>query len=248
MQAIKMSIFSLKDVTRKEQLEFVNKMYTYPYAGIKGTKIGVFEKFASSIGYRAVDWHYVGEGLYEDEKVKSPDNYVSPLRLLQHGVCFFNEKNELLSFLIEVKDIEHPKKEYSYNTFDIMVRFQEFLYKVYGDYIKIKFKIEKSAKLRLKDWLLAHFYTLTAMGEVYETECSLERMLTKREKRYILDIISKYTSYKPDISQFYCETCAEYDKTRPYHTMLIDVEEEKKWEQEDIKNGLYVRYLKEGAI
>lgn len=243
MQAIRMSIYGVKDVTRKEQLDFVHKMYTYSNYNDK-PKLGVFEKFANSIGYKPLDWHYSENGLIE-EKVKSPKEYNSPLMLLIDKACFFNEKNELLSFVVEIKDIKHSDSKYNYNTLDMMLKFQEFVYKIYSSFVRIEFKFIKDATLTLRDWLLSYFYTTVAMGEVYDTECSLPRMLTKKEKKYILNVISKYVSYKPDVKQFYCETCAENDKNRPYHTCLVDIDCEKEYEQEAIKEGWLNEYLKE---
>lgn len=248
MKAIKMSIYSLKNVDEKEQLAFVHKMYTYPYEDGHKAKLGVLEKFSNSIGFKPVDWHYdKNESNYIEEQVKSPKGYISPSSLLMRSTCFFNEKNELLSFVIGIKQFEHSDSRYSYNTLELILKFQEYLYKVYGDHIKIRFKAMNSDKLDTKVWLLGHFYTVVAMGEHYETECALGKMLTKRERKYVLDNISRYVSYKCDIRQYYCETYESHDKKAPYHTELIDLEREKAWEQEDIKEGLYARYLKDDA-
>lgn len=244
MQAIRMSIYALKDVTEKEQLAFVHKMYTYSDYLNDKPKLGAFEKFANGLGYKPLDWHYSENGIVE-ETVKSPEGYVTPFMLLYDSACFFNEKNELLSFCVEVKDMKHTDDKYNYNTLDIMLKFQEFLNKVYKGVIRIEFKFIKSAKLSVRDWLLSHFYNCVAMGEVYDTECSLPRMLNKKERKYILDTISRYVSYKPVLKQFYCETCAEYDNTRPYHTYLADVACEKEYEDEAIQEGWFKEYLKE---
>lgn len=245
MQAIKMSIYALKDVTEKEQLAFVHKMYTYPNDNGGKVKLGVFEKFSNSLGYKPLDWHYLEGWSIKEKTVESPEDYQTPYDLMCDTISFFNEKNELASFIVEVGEMVHTDSKYSYNTLDMMLKFQEFLYKVYKGVIRIEFKLIKSAKLSVKDWLLSHFYSTVAMGEEYDTECALPRLLTKREKKSILDTISKYVSYKADINQFHCETCASYDSTRPYHTELVDVAHEKRMEQEAVKEGWFKYYLQE---
>lgn len=242
MQALEMTIYSLKNISREGQLKFVHKMYSYEYENGKDVYHGIFEKFSNSLGFKPLDWHYGEQSKFIEEKIESPENYMTPSSLLITSTQFFNRKRELLSFVIDIKDMEHTCEKYSYNTLDMMIKFQEFLYKVYGKYIKIEFKFRKSSNVDLKDWLLGHFYTVTAMGEHYDTECSLGRKLTKREKKYVLDNISEYLSYEADISQFYCETCYEYDHEHPYHTELINVKREKQMEDEAIQDGLYVKY------
>lgn len=242
MKILEMTVYAATNVNYREQLDFVNKFYTYErYEAEKGPKLGILEKFSSSLGFKDLDWHYVDGGSFEDSKVKSPKGYKSPYCMLISSMYFLNKENEYISFIVEDKDEKHTDSVYDYNTLDMLLKFQQFLYKIYGSLIRIEFKFRKQGKLDLKDWLVSHFYKVLAQGEHYDTECSVSRMLTKREKRYVLKVISNYASYIPDISQFYCETCAGYDKDNPYHTELVNKVIEKKWEEESIKNGTYMK-------
>lgn len=242
MQAIEMTVYSIKNISRKDQLKFVHKMYSYQYEDGKDLSLGVFEKFSSSLGFKPLDWHYGKQNTWIAEEIASPEGYLTPYSLLIRSTQYFNRKKELLSFIVDIKDMKHTDDKYNYNTLDMMIRFQEFLYKVYGKFIKIEFKFRSNSNVELKDWLLGYFYTVVAQGEHYDTECSTNRRLTKREKKYVLENISEYLSYKADILQYYCETCHEHDSSSPWHTELIDVKMEKKWEEEAIQKGLYKAY------
>lgn len=242
MTKLEMTVYSVNEVSCKEQLAFTHNLFTYENYG-KGPKLGIFEKFANSIGFKDVEWHYGEDAAYIEAKVDSPKGYHSPYHILITSMCFLNKRNEYISFIVEENEEKHTDDKYTYNTINVLFRFQQFLYKVYGNLIRIEFKFRKDEHLELKDWLLSHFYIVVAQGEHYDTECAVTRLLTKREKRYILKEMKKYVSYEPDIKQFYCDTCAGYHEDRPYHTELVDKVKEKEWEEEDIRNGLYLKYL-----
>lgn len=231
MKSYRMSVYATEDVASDKILSFLHNLYTISDSSFK---IGLIEKFTNALGYSDVDWHVASNFSYQSSKIENPSSYVTPNSYIHTHLYNLNTKNELFTILFDVVDYIHTDSRYNYNTFDIMMKLQNFLYKVYGNYIRIEFREVKSVKLELKDWLFSHFLFVVAQGEHYDTECAVDRLLKKKEREYILRNIRKYVSYEPGILQYYCDTCAGYDITRPFHTELVDNEWLKRNEQEII--------------
>lgn len=175
---------------------------------------GLILKFNNSLGFMNVSGQMV-DGCHLASKVKTSKNYLSPADLLITNMYWLNAKNEIVTFIIPVTEMKFGK--YSYSTLEMTVKFQSFLYKVYGRNIRIEMSIGDRPRIALKDKVLSFIYCVTAQGEAYSCEMSMHRGLKDKEINYILDIMKSYVSYDPVIRQYWCETCYNYHKDAPIH-------------------------------
>ena len=205
----------------KEKLSFMQKLLGDYYGLDKETweKTSFIRKFNNACGYKCVlDDDFCG--------------YESPDEMLRCNSTFLDKKNELITFIVENKKVVNKNERYSYETLNILLKFQSFLYKVFSD-IRIEFKLKDEFELSLKEFALGHFMTCLAYNEHVETEFSAKEQLKEKEIEYIEKILSETVSFVPKVTQFWCETCYEHDKTRPYHIQVDDT----KW-LEKHKNSL----------
>lgn len=218
MSRMSMCIYSTKKgLSYKDRIKILSHIIGEYGSG----KDGFLEKFNNSYGFKDVEWHTDGGAVIE-AVVESPEEYETPYVFLLTSRKFLDKPDELLTFIFDVKDVKHPVDKFSYNTLDIMLKFQKFLYKVLPD-IRIEFDIlEDDFKPLYKHKILGHFIFCIAESEIVDTELSGHRLLKKKEVNYILNIVKEIVSYEPVLTQFWCETCHEYHPDCPYHIQLDD--------------------------
>lgn len=233
MKKIVMTIFGSRPMSYKERLEYAGKAFIEHYTGQKS--IGYIEKFNNAYGFKKLEY---------DEKthvteIESPDGYHSPYSLLLLNRYFLNKKNEISTFIIENEMMEHPIEEYTYNTMSMLISFQSFLYKVFPNDIRIEFSETDEIELSAKARILSHFWNCASESECVDTEMAIGHLITKKEKKYILNVMSQVLSYEPEIRCWLCETCFEYHPERPYHIELMDKREKLSLDNADIKAGYW---------
>ena len=217
-----MTVYSTRqNVSYKEKLSFMKKLLGDYYGLDKETweRTSFIRKFNNSYGYKCV----LDDDFY---------GYESPDGLLRCNATFLNKENELITFVVENKKVVNKNERYSYETLNTLLKFQSFLYKVFQD-IRIEFKLKDEFELSLRDFALGYFMTCFAYDEHIETEFSAKEQLKQKDVEYIENIISQVVSFVPKITQFWCETCYEHDKTSPYHIQVDNA----KW-LEEYQNSL----------
>ena len=224
---ILLSVYSTRDLSLRERLRVLRRFYSNKHT--YGNNIGYMKKFNNARGFSAVEYQAIFE---EDGKMsngceKPPTiyfgkDYKSPYSLLVSGLRFLNKENEIATFIFDVEDIVCPMQQYSYNTLNMAIYWQEFLYKVLGNSIVIKMSLEKEYTLSYKDFLTSYFLTCLAESECIDTSVAMPRPIHKKEEAYILAIYRTQLGINDaKIEQYLCETCKEYDPSNPYHTELI---------------------------
>lgn len=213
---IKLTI-TLPNATYKQRLNFLSRLY--------GTTedFGVLVSFNNAIGFKPVSTYTSTPcgGYVIEPTVPTPTEYDTPYSCLCDAMEFFDTDNEVISFVMEDKDIHHPIKQYCYNTIDILFKMGNYLQKKFCG-IQITYsKVEDDYKQSLCDFILTHFWTCLAYSEFCDTTVATHRKLTPVERRKILRVISKVVDYTPSIYQEWCETCYGYHKNSPFHTELI---------------------------
>lgn len=205
-------------------------------------KTGLLLKFNNSLGFKEVEWQPDKDSFgYKPMKLDISDDYLSPYGMLVTNMYWFNREDEIVTFIIpikEVKEVNHP--QYNYSTLEMVIKFQSFLNKIYHKHIRTEIDFKSELKMSLKDRVLSYVYCVMAEGEHYCCEMSLHRKLKLKEKRYILDIMKDYVSFKPAIDQYECETCREYNEKCPYHMEFLKYETLKREYDECIKYGYIV--------
>lgn len=228
-----MTVYGNRNMSYLERIKFVGKGYGDPYCYEED--LGYLKKFNNALGFKKLEYNYSKHVT----EIESPDGYETPYSLLLMNKFFLNKENEIMTFVIENKRMEHPISQYSYDTFDMLIQFQKFLYKLFPQDIKIEFSINENVKLQDRDYVLSHFWNCISQGENVETELAIRKNLTKKDKKYILGIVQKVVSYEPEIECGLCETCFGYHPTHPYHAALINKDILKRERDEGIKYGYY---------
>lgn len=191
-------------------------LHTFFSDYISERRTGLLLKFNNSLGFRDVANQFDDiNGNTVWRLVDTPKDYQSPVETLLDGIYWLNDKNEVATFIVPNKDMVFDK--YGYNTLEMMIKFQSFLYKVFGDKIRIEFKLGNRPKLSLKSKVLSYVYCTMTNGEYYCCEMSLPKFLKDKEIDYIINIMKGYVTFDPVIEQYECETCKEYHKEYPIH-------------------------------
>lgn len=166
-----MTIYSTKlGLSYKDRLDIMSHI-----TGEIGNR-GFIDKFNNSHGFKDIMWHVDG-GSFIEAKISSPKGYLSPCTLLFRNLTFLNKDDEILSFIIPVEKIIHTDNKFSYDTVDIMFKFQKFMYKVLPD-IRIEFSfVDGDFVLPFRDYALGYFVTCFAQGECVETEFAGPRLV-----------------------------------------------------------------------
>lgn len=185
-----------KDATWEEKIKVAKQIVCGEKMIVFTEPWGIIHKFDSAIG------------------TKDRDN--SARDVLACNTAFFDKENEILSFIVPEKPIYYNKKKHT--SLEMMILFQNFLYKVFGDMIRIEFKLENADfKLHLKDFTLSHFYSCYIYGECTEEEFSATRLLKKKEVEFVEKRIKEIFGFRPIIHQGWCETCYGHHPESPYH-------------------------------
>ena len=208
---------SLPNATYKQRLNFLSKLY--------GTTedFGILVTFNNALGFKPVSTYTSRPdgGYIIDPVVFTPPEYDTPHSFLCKAMEFFDEKDEVISFVVEDKNIRHPVYKYCYNTTDILFKWNNYIQKKFPK-IEIHFsKMDDDYNQGLCPFVLTHFWKCLAYSEYCDTTISLSRKLTSVERRQILRVMSKIVDYTPTIYQEWCETCYSYHKDSPIHTELI---------------------------
>lgn len=221
MKKILLTVFTDNEKSYKEKLQFISKMYNEKY-------LGIFMKFNNAYGFKSL--------------INTDDNteeYKTPYDLLITSLNFLNQPKELMTIIVDDTEYVHPNKKYSYNTLDILLKFQNYLYYLFPKDIKVKIEIKKEYVLNVKQFALSYLFCCTAEGENVENEFSLPRYLKPKEKDYILNVMKQVISYEPIIYQYFCTTCYEYNKETPIHTEMNDKKRQEKAILDSINYGYY---------
>lgn len=153
--------------------------------------------------------------------VESPPEYCSPYEVVVNNVrpCFID--NGLWEFSIPVKGYKHPDSDFSYNE-AMFIYLANFLKNAYPRYCVTFQEIPDVENHELADDVLALFYKdIDPENNHLTIETSIPRLLTPEEVNKIEDCLSQVVPYSISISQNFCETCAEYDATTPYHIEVV---------------------------
>ena len=208
--------------TLEERLNILKKFYPGLYAQ-KKTK-GIILKFNNAIGFSKVVDQPCGDernywNILSPAGIKTDDSDESPYLLLMKNSFFFNKKNEVTTFVVENKHIYCEDERFSYNTMEIIMKFQKFLYKFFGLQIQIEFSFENKFELSHRQNLLSYFITCFAESEDVNNEIAVEKQTKKKDIKYITNIF-KNLGYNVEFVQFFCETCASHHPDTPWHTLL----------------------------
>lgn len=225
---IKMTLYSTLPLSYRERLAIMGK--------VLGTCDiwGMTMRFNNSIGFKKVSTitETPSGGVVHSAEIPSPDSYCTPEKMLVLAGTFCNEPNEIVSFIADNSDYVHPVSEYSYNTLEMLVRFQEYLYKQLSSVkVKISF-LSEDYKQSMEEFTLGYFMTCLAYADNCETEFSGSRFLSKKGKDRILEVIKQVVDYEPVITQYLCETCRSYHPDHPIYTQLDNAKTIEHWDNE----------------
>ena len=187
MSLIKLTIYS----TEENYSNVLGKEIIKKLIGPRQVCNGVIRKFSNALGFADLTGKpIIGTHDYVDIKYTSPKNYLTPLNLLLESMMFFNQQKEIVSFVVENKRMYHNLRKYSYDTLEMLVKFQSFIYKIYGDKVSLEISISNSLKISVRDKLLSHFYLCYAESKYVDNEIMLNRFVNKKETKYIVDFFN----------------------------------------------------------
>ena len=187
MSNIKLNIYS----TEEDYTHLKGKTIIKKLIGDSHLYAGAIQKFSSAIGFSDVmDKPVIEHGFYTSSKYENPEEYLTPQQLLFSGMYFLNKPKEIVSFIVENKRMHHNLRKYSYDTLEMLVKFQSFIYKIYGDKVRLEISISSSLKISVRDKLLSHFYLCYAESKYVDNEVMLNRFINKKETKYLIDFFS----------------------------------------------------------
>lgn len=219
---IVMTVYSSKKLSLRERLVLVRRFFPNTFQGIEQFNKGLIMKFNNSVGFSDIEYQYKKSSFPNMERPKidvDVKNYMSPYRLFICNMMFLNRPDEICSFVVDDKRMYHNNKKFSYDTLEMVLRFQNYLYQVMSD-IKIEIKVDNHFFVSQRDWLLSYFLICLSESEIVDNECALSRITREKDKNYIISVFESLGLKELEFIQFYCPTCAEYDPTCPYHTEL----------------------------
>lgn len=217
-----MTIYSTQKVNSfKEVINFVRHLIGGWYGDGDDAPKSLIKKFNNSCGYKKVQ-EDINKGVIISAEIENPEDYRTPYELITDSLRFFNQKNELVSFVVPLKRQVHTIEKYTYEPFKVMINFQNFIYKVFPD-TKIQFHFEEdNYRVSIKEAVMSEVVSSLAWSSSCEPEISLPRKLKKKDVGAIINMINEVVDYEPTIVQGWCETCHEYHADRPYHLMVLD--------------------------
>lgn len=214
---IKLAI-SMAHADYAKRLDFLSKLY--------GTteSYGAIVSFNNALGFKPVSTYTSTPcgGYVINPTVPTPEDYDTPAVTLWDAMEFFDEENEVISIVMEDKNIKHPNSKYNYNTTDILFKFGNYVQKKFHGVNVSYAKMDDAYKQDVCNFVLSHFWKCLAYSKACDTMLSSHRKLTKVERRKILRVMSKIVDYTPDIYQEWCKTCYGYHPDCPIHIELIE--------------------------
>lgn len=217
---IVITVFSVKELSLRERLRILRKFFPSYYTGKNNFNKGHLLRFNNAMGFSDVEWQVSIDSCNRIcPKINSNDDYLSPYSLFMGGMYFLNKPNEIGSFVVDNTREYHQDKKYSYNTLEMALKLQNYLYRFVPD-IRIEIKIQPQFKISEREFLLSNFLTCLAENEIVDNECAVAHPTKDKDKEYIISIFKSLGAEDISFEQFYCKTCAEYHPDRPYHTEL----------------------------
>jgi hypothetical protein len=220
MKYFKVCLYSNDLLSLKEKRKIINAMYgeraTY---SDKKRNIGFMAKFNNAIGFSDVEIHEDNYNRFGRlQKVKNPEEYISPEMLLFHNLRTPVESFTILEFYIPDMEYKHTYEKYSYKTKMIALKWKKFLDKVFPD-LEASFEVVKEKpELSTKEFAFQFFYSNLEEFPV-TIEFGTNEKLTKKDIKYMLPKLQTLTNDKITIGQFECETCQE--RGFKYHTEIV---------------------------
>lgn len=200
----------------------MRKKYLLSLAG-SFNKLGQIEKFNNAIGFGPVINKFEQEGRRIPPEIEVASGYEAPCDILQNGVHIVLGKHSLLK--IEMPDkrvVCNADSRFSYSVSELSERFIQFLRKVYPDILISKIIRNTRIRAYLITSITDYFYRNLDFNSPFITvELSSHRLLTDKELDFLTKRIRSWVSYPFHIDQYYCETCAEYNKKTPYHIEIV---------------------------
>lgn len=210
--------FSSKSkISHEDRKKYISALYGSWSDG----KNGFIDKFNNAIGFKDVSSDYASKyPVVIPPKFSSPENYETPSELLcKHFPSISLNSNELFSLYVEDGFEYHPNSRFSYKHKDIAIKFCAFCQKVFPN-LEISFESVNKIPDKLAQRVLNYFYSCLDNDMKYTIECSSPRLLTDNELRKIKEVLNNLVDYKFDISQFFCDTCYNYNNHAPYHIQI----------------------------
>lgn len=227
---IKVSFLSKFNLTNKQKKQYIDKLFPEepkPY-DTKERNQGFIHKFNNAIGFKDVVGYYNNWNYYVRPKVSSPEEYITPERILIDGLRFDFEGKYILTFMLESKYVCHPNKKYSYHTKDIAKKLEKFANKVFPEIEVMTEFIENKEELSEKDFVLSNFILNISDDYNYTIETSIENELSDKDIQEMLEVLKTLVDRNITINQEYCETCLKYsDGKCPYHIEIEYLDDEK---------------------
>lgn len=214
----KVTLKSLNPVSHETRKKYLESMYGSHSNGKRGS----IDKFCRAIGFKPImdDW-YRGSVII-DAEIPSPESYQKPAQMLFQGLHVELGENNIVSFVVPLRNVKHPNQQFSYHTAVLCQKLAKFLRKVYGDIIIEQSIVAEISEMSDDEFVLDFIYqSLDFQDSLYTVECSTSRMLTENELTKIYQKLNGATAYNWHIEQFYCETCASYHPHAPFHTEVI---------------------------
>lgn len=215
-EKITMTVYATEDLPLSERLLMLRTCFG---KGPNDGRKGHFLLFNNGVGFADVVSQSSG-GAYEPPKVETEgEDYMSPYRLLLRGLYFLGKPNEVATFVVDNRRFTCKSEAYNYDVIDIMFKWQQYLYRIFGSKIRIEFAEEKKFKLNQRDFLLSYTLCCLAESSVVDNEVSLKKPVSKKEAEYIKNFFRRNLGVEvEEVYSFYCETCAETCPDTPYHS------------------------------
>ena len=217
---IVMTIYSVGELSLRERLRILRKFFPSYYMGRNNFSKGHLLRFNNAMGFSDIEWQVSIDSCNKIcPKIDSNEEYLSPYSLFMRGMYFLNNTDEICTFVINDEREYHQNKKYSYNTLEMVLKLQNYLYRFIPN-IRIEIKIQPQFKISERDFLLSNFLTCLAENEIVDNECAVAHKTKDKDRKYIVSIFESLGAENVSFEQFYCETCEEYHPDRPYHTEL----------------------------
>ena len=169
-------------------------------------QLGYIESFNNKLGYKFDDY-----------------DSASPYSLFTSNKVFFNKRDEVISFVINISDAEGIS--YPFDILEMIMKFESFLCKKMRNKIVITHNLHsKSFKVSPKYKTLGYFLSCLSESMIVDTEFSAGFKLSIKDKRYIKNILKPLYKCDIEIDCFWCETCWGYDNSAPFHIQVTELD------------------------
>lgn len=112
----------------------------------------------------------------------------------------------------------HFDKRFSYDPIDIILKFQNFIYKIFPENIKIEIKYQ-DLNVNNKTFCLSQFYISYYVCPQADIEVALSKSLKQKEIECICRFFNKL-GVPCSIEQDWCSVCFGHNPNYPYHITL----------------------------